>query len=359
MNRKIWIVAAALALALVVGALGSGVLAQDSGPGVIVYSSDRSGNFEVYTLDPQTGLVTQLTNHPASDIEPAWSPDGEFIAFVSDRDGDYELFVMRADGSDLQQLTANNGEDRLPRWQPGGEHIIYSSDVGGKWDLYSISPDGAIVRQLTNDMFDERGPGWGAGQAGQLPLGQATPAVPPATPTPAEPQGTVTGFSLNVRANPGAGAQIVTQIAQGTVVNVIGRYVDNAWVQVRLPDGRIGWVFAELLTFNRDLSGVPVVNAPFIAPPPTATPVLATPTPVIGPPMVTFTADRTSITAGQCVVISWNTDNIDSVFYNGEGVVGWGSRTECPATTTTYNLRVVYRDKVTVDNRYITITVTP
>jgi Tol biopolymer transport system component len=101
------------------------VLAQgDTGPGLIVFSSNRSGDFEIYVLDPETGLTVQLTNSPGNDIEPLWSPDGSQIAFTSDRDGDYELFVMLADGSDLRQVTKNLVEDRQPRWQPGGEHIV-------------------------------------------------------------------------------------------------------------------------------------------------------------------------------------------------------------------------------------------
>ncbi len=103
-------------------------------PGLIVYSSNRSGNYEIYALDPTTGKTGQLTGDPANDVEPALSPDGGWIVFASNRDGDYDLYLMRIDGSGLRALTANNGEDRQPHWLDSG-HVLYAANVKGQWDL--------------------------------------------------------------------------------------------------------------------------------------------------------------------------------------------------------------------------------
>ncbi len=46
-----------------------------------------------------------LTRNPATDADPAWSPDGRKIAFVSNRGGTYEVYVMNPDGSGQQRLT--------------------------------------------------------------------------------------------------------------------------------------------------------------------------------------------------------------------------------------------------------------
>jgi len=60
---------------------------------------------------------TNLTNNPAADWEPAWSPDGRQIAFGSNRDDGYwEIYVMNADGTGLVNLTNNPAEDRYPAW---------------------------------------------------------------------------------------------------------------------------------------------------------------------------------------------------------------------------------------------------
>ncbi len=346
---------AAILAGVVFAALqGVAVLAQgDTGPGLIVYTSNRSGNYEIYVLDPQTGLSAQLTNDPGNDIEPMWSPDGTLIAFTSDRDGDYELYVMTAEGEDLRKLTNNMAEDRQPRWQPDGKNIVYISDVNGQWDLYMISPDTALVRQLTNDPADERGPG-PSGIVG--PVGTPTTVVMPVTPTPILPDAVVNASTLNVRANPGEGATILTKIPQGTQLRILGRYFDNTWVQVQLPNGTVGWVYRPLLTINIDLTTVPVLNVQFIPPPPTATPTATVPP--VPQTYIDFRASATVINKGQCVTIAWDVEGIKEVYYQGVGVTGHESRQECPQATTTYHLRVIRLDNVE-DNRYITVTVNP
>ncbi|MBN2303923.1 MAG: PD40 domain-containing protein [Anaerolineae bacterium] len=354
MKRRL-VVITVLVGVMLAALVGTAAQAQGpEGPGLIVYASDRTGNYEIYVLDPATGLTTQLTNDPGSDIEPVWSPDGDVIAFVSDRDGDFEVYVIRADGSDLRQLTSNIAEDRLPHWQPGGQYLIYSSDVNGQWDLYAISADGALVRQLTNDPGDERGPGFGAG--GTAGVGPAVPTVAPAvvaTPTPTGPDGIVDVSSLNVRDNPGPGATIITFVTRNAPLDIVGRYMDNTWLQVRLADGRLGWVAADYVRVNIDLFSVPVVNATFYAQP------TATPTPTVVPTIIEFWADRTSIYTGQCVTLSWRVEGIREVYYEGIGVTGQGSHQECPTdATTTYVLRVILVDGSEVF-RYITIVVNP
>jgi dipeptidyl aminopeptidase/acylaminoacyl peptidase len=262
---------------------GAAVFAQGgaSGPGLVVFTSNRSGNYEIYVLDPNTGLSTQLTNNPANDVDPVWSSDGSKIVFASDRDGDYELYLMKSDGTGLLQLTNNLAQDVQPRWQPGDQQIVYVSNVNaGQWDLYAITADGTVVRQLTNDPSDERGPG--AGGAAVVPsTGGVGPVVITATPgliATTVPDAIVSSSTLNVRENPGEGARILVTIPRDTALKILGRYSDNSWVQVLTPTNVTGWVYRPLLTVNINLANVPVVNATFMAPPtaiPTAAPTAA------------------------------------------------------------------------------------
>ena len=60
----------------------------------IAYTSDRSGNYDLWVIPAAGGVSTQLTNEPARDIGPSWSPDGRQIAFTSDRTGQDELWVL-------------------------------------------------------------------------------------------------------------------------------------------------------------------------------------------------------------------------------------------------------------------------
>lgn len=62
--------------------------------------------------------LERLTNNPASDGLPVWSPNGSRIAFASDRDGDFEIYTMASDGSDVKRVTNNAAFDVLAAWRP-------------------------------------------------------------------------------------------------------------------------------------------------------------------------------------------------------------------------------------------------
>ena len=83
----------------------------------IAYRSIRDDNHEIYIVKPDGTSETNLTNHPATDLEPDWSPDSEWIVFGSDRSGSFDLYIMRADGSDLARVTTSSGKDSDPSWQ--------------------------------------------------------------------------------------------------------------------------------------------------------------------------------------------------------------------------------------------------
>jgi hypothetical protein len=74
--------------------------------------------------------------------------------------------------------------------------------------------------------------------------------------------------------------------------------------------------------------------------------------------VIDFSADRTQIRAGECINIYWNTANVRSVYYNGQGVPGINqSRLECPSQDTVYNLLVNTRDGQQI-NRQVYVDVT-
>ena len=61
---------------------------------------------------------TRITNNTASDVQPAWSPDGTKIAFASNRDGNFEIYTMNADGTGQTRLTNNAAIDITPPGHP-------------------------------------------------------------------------------------------------------------------------------------------------------------------------------------------------------------------------------------------------
>jgi Tol biopolymer transport system component/imidazolonepropionase-like amidohydrolase len=70
----------------------------------------------------------QLTNDPAMDLDPAWSPDSTRIAFASDRGGKMDLWVRDLRNNSLAQLTEERGAVSGPAWSPDGNHIAFLID---------------------------------------------------------------------------------------------------------------------------------------------------------------------------------------------------------------------------------------
>ncbi len=104
--------------------------------------------------------ITNLTNHPAEDRAPAWSPDGRFLAFESDRDGNRDLYLMAGDGSGLQRLTVDDGDDSQPAWSPDGRRIVFRSDRDAGTGLWIHDIDGGEPTFLLADASPELTPDW-------------------------------------------------------------------------------------------------------------------------------------------------------------------------------------------------------
>jgi TolB protein len=62
------------------------------------------------------GAQTNITNHPAQDLEPSINPGGLWVTFSTDRDGNLEVYVVRVDGGTASNLTRDPGQDRQPDW---------------------------------------------------------------------------------------------------------------------------------------------------------------------------------------------------------------------------------------------------
>jgi len=124
--------------------------------GQIAFGTNRDGNDEIYVMNGDgTGLIN-LTNNPASDNAPVWSPDGTQLVFESNRDGNLELYVMNANGSGQTNLTNNPTEDLQPAWSHDGKQIAFSSDRNGNHEIYVMNADGSHITRLTDSpAFDE------------------------------------------------------------------------------------------------------------------------------------------------------------------------------------------------------------
>jgi len=125
----------------------------------IAFHTDRDGNLEIYVMHADGSNPTNLTNHPAQDGSPDWSPDGTRIAFHSDRDGVPNLYVMNADGSEVTRLTNSPASNVNPAWSPDGSRLAFTSNENG-WQIHVINADGTGEVQVTDLAAFNGTPAW-------------------------------------------------------------------------------------------------------------------------------------------------------------------------------------------------------
>jgi Tol biopolymer transport system component len=173
--------------------------------GSIIYSSDESGNFEIYHMNVTNGLRNRLTDNTSDDTSPFYFPPGRF-GFVSDKTSKYQIYTMKIDGSDQRlwkedekrsffaprlspdrkQLAyvsqSNNSNSSLhvsnldgsqdktltklsglywdPSWSPDGKKIAYASSLAGDWEIHIIDTEDGKISRLTDNQFYDGRPIW-------------------------------------------------------------------------------------------------------------------------------------------------------------------------------------------------------
>jgi len=120
----------------------------------------QAGNMDVFTLDVRTGDILRLTEHPAMDREPDWSPQGSIIAFTSFRDGLPHLYLMNADGTGQHRLTTGDMIELEPDWSPDGKMLAFVSGDDVNTQIYVINADSTGLRQLTDEPGYNENPTW-------------------------------------------------------------------------------------------------------------------------------------------------------------------------------------------------------
>lgn len=126
---------------------------------------------EVFIMGMDGKIIRSITNHPADDIAPQWSPDGKRIAFLSNRNGKittwcngasddcmYQLFSVKPDGTGLRQITKDWTFQYS--WSPDGKQIIFLRAVKSDaspypndpflYEIYAVNSDGTNMHNLTN-----------------------------------------------------------------------------------------------------------------------------------------------------------------------------------------------------------------
>jgi Tol biopolymer transport system component/flagellar hook assembly protein FlgD len=127
----------------------------------LAFSSNRSGNYDIWAMNADGSGLINLANNPAYDGKPAWSPNGSKIAFVSDRSGNKDIWTMNIDGSDLKQLTSLTIIDTDPCWSPDSTRIAFASNRSDNYDIWVVNADGSgePIKIMSSEAYEGE-PSW-------------------------------------------------------------------------------------------------------------------------------------------------------------------------------------------------------
>jgi Tol biopolymer transport system component len=119
----------------------------------VAYWRPVDGERDIWIARSNGSEDNRLDDDPANDLEPAWSPRGDRIAFVSERGGASQIWVADVTNGRLvgkpRRLTTTTGSDLYPEWSPDGREILFSRSDGTSSDLWSVGVDGTGERRMT------------------------------------------------------------------------------------------------------------------------------------------------------------------------------------------------------------------
>jgi len=114
----------------------------------IAFTSYRGLDAGLYILNIYEGKIAKVSTK-GTNYAPSFSPDGKKIAFCSTKDGNSEIYIARSDGKDIKRLTFNRAVDTAPSWSPTNREIVFTSDRGGTPQIYIMDAEGSNLRRVS------------------------------------------------------------------------------------------------------------------------------------------------------------------------------------------------------------------
>jgi TolB protein len=129
---------------------------------------------EIHVIKPDNTGLRQVTKLGVAATHPAWSPDGTRIVFAAVLGGNHEICVTTADGATTDRITETPGHEMRPTFSADGSEILFCASVDGRFGIFKMKADGTDVRRIE---FVE----------GDRPAAPTEPAAEPAAEPVAEP----------------------------------------------------------------------------------------------------------------------------------------------------------------------------
>jgi serine/threonine protein kinase len=116
----------------------------------ILFSSNRSGNLDLWQMNLGTGSVRKITDDAAEDWDPSYTPDGKKIVWSSGRSGNLEIWMANADGSEARQVSHDAVDAENPTATADGQWILYNSFNQKHLGIWKVHPDGTGASSIVS-----------------------------------------------------------------------------------------------------------------------------------------------------------------------------------------------------------------
>ena len=122
----------------------------------VSFSDNRSGA-NVWRQDISTGTRQPVARFDGSASAPAWSPDGKSLALAVATKGNTDIYVLGVASGERRRLTKHQAIDTEPAWSPDGRYLVFTSDRSGRPQIYRVSRNGGKAERLTREGKENAG----------------------------------------------------------------------------------------------------------------------------------------------------------------------------------------------------------
>jgi len=116
----------------------------------VVFSSNRSGNLDLWSVSTKTGAIKSITEDAAEDWDPGFTSDGHHLLWSSNRSGAFEIWQAAFDGTGARQVSQDGEDAENPTETKDGRWVVFTSANRTKQGLWKVHPDGSGAQQLVS-----------------------------------------------------------------------------------------------------------------------------------------------------------------------------------------------------------------